>query len=502
MSAQLSFWKRKSKKFAAHLVFWPIIAVFVIFGFERFGDSTGGAAATVNGHSITVAEYRSALQRMIDFYSQITGGQFDEAAQKKYRVRETALQQLVSSELVAQEAKEMGLKVTDQELTEIITGLAYFKKDGKFSKDAYDIVLKNNRLTSHQFEAGLRKETLVDKTRQIFEKNVYAGPLEKNKQDLLQSQKINLEFLKFDPTKALENTTVTSADIEKIKQQKDGALKVKEFYDLNSRLFNSPEQVKAKHILIKAQKGDAAQEKQALEKINKILVELKKSSFDTLANKYTDDPGSKGKGGELGWFEKGRMVPEFEQAAFTTPAGQISKPVQTQFGFHIIKVEDKKAAKNTSLQSATPEIEKKLAAKMKIEDAIKEVQTLLASNPEAAVKKLRSLDGTLNWKETGLFSISEDIVPLVGGGDDVMREALTLTMDKPQSNKLLTTQEGYVLLKLKKSEKVAADKNPAAGLGRSFSKDVFSSWATKLNEKAKINVNPKLFDGEISSEPL
>src|SRR5579884_938977 len=104
----LKFWRR-SQRFTIHLVFWPIIAVFVIWGFERYGNPVGGAAAIVNDRTITMSEYKNALQRMIDFYQQLMQGNFDENAQRQYRIRETALQQLINSELIAEQAENMGL---------------------------------------------------------------------------------------------------------------------------------------------------------------------------------------------------------------------------------------------------------------------------------------------------------------------------------------------------------------------------------------------------------
>ncbi|MBK9293301.1 MAG: SurA N-terminal domain-containing protein [Oligoflexia bacterium] len=503
-TSMMSFWKKKSKKLAAHLVFWPIILVFAIFGFEKMGNPVGGAAAVVNGNSITVSEYRGTLQRMIDFYSQMTGGEFNEDAIKRFKVRETALQQLITSELVSQEAHKMGLKVTDAELTEIITNLAYFKKDEKFSREVYETVLKNNRLSSYQFETGLRKDTLVEKTRSFFSKNVYLSPLEKERLEKMQSQKINLEYLKITPALALDNMKVTSADIEKLKQQKDYQQKVKEYYDLNSRLFNTPEQVKAKHILVKAQKGNSSEEAKALEKIKKIQSELSKKSFSELAKKYSDDPGSKSNGGELNWFEKGRMVPEFEQAAFGLKIGEVSKPIQTQFGFHLIKVEAKKAAQNIPFSEATLKIEKALASQEKLQQAIREIENLISSNQTLAIEKIKKLDPKAKWQETGLFSVTEEVVPNLGGGDEVMKEALSLSSQKPISNKLLAAQDGYVVIKLKNTsdQKQATDKNKIAANLNTSHKDVFSSWVGRLNEKAKIDVNPKLFDGGVTSDSM
>src|ERR1700677_130106 len=98
---------RKQSPIMVHLVFWPIIAVFVIWGFERYGNPVGGAAAIVNDQTITLSQYKNAVQRMAEFYNQIFQGNFDEKMQQQYHVKETALNQLIDTELVSEQASDM-----------------------------------------------------------------------------------------------------------------------------------------------------------------------------------------------------------------------------------------------------------------------------------------------------------------------------------------------------------------------------------------------------------
>src|SRR5258708_4376556 len=139
--AMLGFW-RKRKNFAVHLVFWPIIAVFVIWGFERYGNPVGGAAAIVNNHSISLGEYRNAVQRVTDYYTQVFKGNFDEKMQEQFHIKESALNRLVDTILVSDEAENMGLKPSDAEIRDTIVSSPNFQKDGKFSRDIYDSALR------------------------------------------------------------------------------------------------------------------------------------------------------------------------------------------------------------------------------------------------------------------------------------------------------------------------------------------------------------------------
>ena len=120
----------------------------------------------------------------------------------------------------------------------------------------------------------------------------------------------------------------------------------KAYYDKNPDLFKSPEQVKARHILIQVPKEASEEDKKKLkEKADEVLKKVKAGEdFTKLAAEYSDDPGTKSKGGELGFFSKGSMVPAFEQAAFSLKPGEVSELVETEFGFHVIKVDEKKEA--------------------------------------------------------------------------------------------------------------------------------------------------------------
>ncbi len=149
---------------------------------------------------------------------------------------------------------------------------------------------------------------------------------------------------------------------------------LKDYYEKHKSEFMQPEQVRARHILIKVPAGaDKKKWEEARKKALEIRAKLLKGeSFSKLAQKYSDDPGSKARGGDLGYFGKGRMVPEFEKAAFALKKGEISQPVKTTFGYHIIKVEDKKPARQRSFKEVEQQIRQKLLRQkqMKLRDEL------------------------------------------------------------------------------------------------------------------------------------
>ena len=149
---------------------------------------------------------------------------------------------------------------------------------------------------------------------------------------------------------------------------------IKDYYEKHKSQFMQPEQVKASHILIRVPSGaDNKKWNEAKKKAQDIRKQIMAGEdFATLAKKYSQDPGSKSRGGDLGYFKKGQMVPDFEKAAFSLKKGEVSQPVKTTFGYHIIKVYDKKPAKQKSLKDAKQEIRQMLLRKkqFKLRDEI------------------------------------------------------------------------------------------------------------------------------------
>jgi peptidyl-prolyl cis-trans isomerase D len=504
----IGFWRKRSKTVIVHLVFWPIIAVFVIWGFERAGNPVGAAAAVVNDHTISIAEYRNALQRMTDFYSQMFQGRFDDQAIKMYRVRENALNQLITGELISEQAEQMGVEVTDEEVRQKLAESPMLMKDGRFSRENYEGLLKYYHMTPSQFEGELRRTTLVDKTRKIFEGHLQSSVSQQEKDKTLRDTKLNLDFLKIDKNDLWSKLSISESDVASFLKVPSQEKKAKEYYDLHKATYSQEEQVSAHHILIKATKGNKGEEAAAREKISKIQAELKTSTFENLAKKYSDDPGSKIKGGDLGSFSRGRMVPEFEKVAFVLPIGKISEPVQSEFGFHLIRVDSRKAASTTTFAEARQTIAKKLVAEKKIDDVIDSAEKKLKSSPQEAVKELQALGPQVKWDETGVFAVGDERIPKIGEADDAVGVALGLSSEKPYAQKLVHAGDVFYALKFKSMSQASAAPlasadaklaSNAKGAGGDAN-EVFYNWSNGLVEKAKIKRNPRLFSDDAPVE--
>ncbi len=249
-------------------------------------------AAEVNGIKIPMAKFTSQLQTVLQQYA--SQGVTVKDSQKA-QIRKKVLDNLIGQELLYQDAEKKGITVTQQEITTQLDGI---KK--QFKDDA-------------QYQSALKSQGITE--------------------DFLKSDiKMNITLNKYIDKTFKPKVVITDAE--------DAA-----FYGANPQYFSQPEQIRASHILIKVPKdADAATKAAARKKIEDVQKQLKNGAkFSDLAKKVSEGPSSKN-GGDLGFFSRGQMVKPFEDAAFALKKGEISNIVETQFGYHIIKLTDRKAA--------------------------------------------------------------------------------------------------------------------------------------------------------------
>ena len=274
-----------------------ILTAFLVFSFSSLAPGRDKVVvkdriATVNGSPISVEELNREVEN-IKMRLASSGQQLNRA--QVMALRERVLENLINRELLFQESKKKGIKVSKKELEAKMKEVR-----GRFPSE-------------DQFKAALKRTGMSE--------------------DLIRSQLERALAIE----KYIEVTFGSKVNVT----QKEA----KEFYQEHAKQFMEPEQVRASHILIKIPSGaDKAQREKALKKIKEIQEKAKKGEdFAELAKKYSDGPSAQ-RGGDLGFFPRGRMVKAFEDAAFSLETGKISEIVETQFGYHIIKVTEKKEA--------------------------------------------------------------------------------------------------------------------------------------------------------------
>ncbi|HSH54604.1 MAG TPA: SurA N-terminal domain-containing protein [Methylotenera sp.] len=366
-----------------------ITVPFALFGIDSYLNQAGNNAtiAEVNGNEISVQEYANALQNLRNRLQ--SEGKVDAAQLESPEVKALVLDQLINKRLLSEEIQHAKYAISDEQLATYITGMPEFQQDGKFSQELYDQTLEQNRITASRFEEGMRADLLAQQAqdgitklgfvsnaraddafklthqqREVtvaeiktkdFLSQVQVDPAqvkayyEQHKDKLRVPEQVKIEFLLLSASSLIPGIKVDDAEVKK-------------FYDENAAKFHGNEQRRASHILIGfGVSATPEQKQQAKAKAEEILAIVKKDPkrFEELAVKESQDPGSASKGGDLGSFGRGAMVKPFEDTAFGMKVGQISDLVESEFGFHIIKLTEV-TGESSDYDSLKPQIKAEL----------------------------------------------------------------------------------------------------------------------------------------------
>ncbi len=369
------------------IILGAIVIVFVFWGVGSFRAQKGGRVALVNGESIVMDEYKEAYNNLVDQSRKRFGNSFNDDMIKMLRIKNQALDQLINQKLLLQETTKLNFRVSDNELADAIGKIEVFQTSGVFDNRLYRNILSRYKLTPEGFEAGQRESMLIEKARSFISGSVKVSDQEAMEWFKWNNALVDIDFVLFEPKrykdiKPSDEEINTFFDSRKDLYKTDSMIKtrfvhfnpdtyrsgvkitdeeIKEYYEADREEFKKPKTVEARHILIKID-PDAASE--VVEKKRAKIFDIMKmveegKNFAELAKEYSECP-SKNKGGHLGTFKKEAMVKPFADKAFSMKAGEISEPVRTRFGWHIIKVEKVNEESITPLNEAVSEIRKKL----------------------------------------------------------------------------------------------------------------------------------------------
>lgn len=484
-----------ARTLVAILVFGMIIAVFVLSDLSgraggKGGNLGSGAAATVNGQIISIKQFQEQETRISNYYAQLFGGQFDNVFQKKQLLSE-AMSELVTNVVAEQAASKELVFATDAEIRQTILQMPVFKKDGVFQSDLYKNLLSANRLTPGEFENSLRQQVSLQKIRGLFDAGYKPLQLEKNIETDLKSAQLNIQYVKLNFEAFNTSAALTDAEVTASLAKPEFKKKVQEYYSKNAAEFETAEQVKASHILIKANDKDPAEVAKAKIKAENILKQLLKADFGKIAAANSDDAGSKAKNGDVGFFTKGRMVKEFEEVAFKLKKGETSGLVKSAFGFHIIKVTDKKPAEKMSEAQASIKIGRKELAQEKYLLIAKNLETQVSKNPADVENYL--VKNNLKWSESGYFDLATENVPQVNSAS-VFKASVELTKQNPYAKNLIREGDAQFLVKLKDMKKntTVASPEQIESLAKQKSFSGYQKWVDSYKKSAKIETNDQL----------
>lgn len=495
---QLAARNMSFKSITAMILFGIIILVFVLFtGYGKNVVGGAGYAARVNNTYISLKDLDAETARLERSFGQMLG-QFG-GAQRSF-VTNQALQSLVQTELISQYSEKASIYATDHEIKEMIVNeLPYFQQDGGFRREVYENILAANHMTPSEFEEKLRKDRKLQHVRMIFENSASPLKAEIEKKKLLAETQMDFQFVRLEKEKIAQSMPISDATIAAQLANADFKKKVEARFAANPGKFDVQEEVHAAHILIKTKADDAASDAAAKKKIAEIQAKLKSEDFGKLAGQYSEDAGSKANKGDLGFFGRGKMVPEFEDAAFGAKPGTISEPIKTQFGYHLIKVLDKKAAKKAELAQFERSIAKELIAEEKFESEIKHLEEKLTAKDLNAVNEVLKGWG-VSWQNTGLVDLGSEFIPALNS-KEATQAAFELNEANPLSRLVRDADSKFVIQYKTKAMKPSDQKITNETFQRERSVDRLTQWLEALQKSAKIERNPAIGSGATVGGP-
>ena len=383
------------KKRIVQVVLFLAILPFAFWGVQSYrGDGSEAYVAIVDGEEIKRREFEQALRDHQERMRQMFGGNIDSAMLDSYEIKDSVLERLIEQRLLFREAVSNGFTVLDSQLVNEISQIPDFQVDNKFSKIQYETLLRNNGLSPIMFESRVRQELLLQQLLDGYSENSFISRNAVNKVMYLSevqreiSQKLIMpaDFMAeiepgeeqiaeyyndhqqefYLPERVRVEYLVLSFD-ELAEQEPVSEEAIVNYYESNQQEFGQSEERQASHILVAVPATVTDDERQqAYEKAADILeqVQQEPERFAELAEANSDDPGSAGQGGDLGFFGRGVMVKAFEDAIFEMQPGEISEIVETDFGYHIIQLAEIKAAAPAELNAVRDQIENALKMQM------------------------------------------------------------------------------------------------------------------------------------------
>jgi len=449
-----------------HLKFilWGVVAVFVLLVFVDWGAGRSGrgggagAAVRVGDRAISEAEFVAEMRRMNDRFQQQFGDQWNDLRDQVDLAGQT-VSYFVERELHLAAAADAGLVVSDEELQEaILSNPMSQDRAGRFvGQETYERMIRGYfQLSPQEFEQRFGEDLVIAKLQSLVERGVYISDVEVADEIRRQRETSALEAIQIRYERFLNDVTVSEDDLlgyynehtDEYRRPEQRVIRslvvetsrlrrllpvsdedLRAYYDEHRDEFTVGEQAHARHILFRIPPSATADQVAEIRLRADGVLQIARSGgdFAELAKKYSEDPGSKDNGGDLGWFGRGEMVPEFETAVFGAKPGEIIGPVQSQFGFHIIKVEGFTPERQQPFDEVEEQVRFRLLEGRAAAEAEIRASALLRrissdeANSDEAWQQIADEDEAVVLNASPAFSRGEP-VPGTGGGNELSDE--------------------------------------------------------------------------------
>jgi peptidyl-prolyl cis-trans isomerase D len=475
----LDFLRKRKRSWIIVFFLFVIIIVFIAFyGGNTRQDGGFQDVAEINGEVISQREFALHYQRMLERYRDAFKGAMTPDLVKNLNLKNHLLEELIVQKLMLQEARAMGLTVSDDELVQQLAQVPEFQINGRFNRERYLQLLRANRVSPAQFEDEQRDQLTIQRLFGIVVESVHIAEAEVRDRYRFEQEKINVNFIRLSAKDFLTAVKLTDEETTTFYERNQESLKeplkvqveylsypfekfssstqlndkeIEEYYQAHRETkFQTPKQARVRYIVLRLPPGSDANQKQAVQKrADRIAAEARAGKdFAQLAKQESEDP-SAAQGGDIGWITQGQMPPSLEKAIFSSGKGEISQPVETPAGWHVVKVEEIKEQKTQSLKEATQEITQILRAEKAKQEAAKIAQ-------RDREKALSGTDFANVAKESGgAFNVtraftSGEVLPEIGQAPEFYKSALSLSAKSVSP--VIDGPKAYYILKVKEKK--------------------------------------------------
>jgi peptidyl-prolyl cis-trans isomerase D len=523
----LSIMRKQKESIIIKIVFVIIVLSFVgtIFlvwgkGSEGMGGGKGGFAAKVNGSRISLEEYQGAYQRIRGMYQQIYGQSIPPEMEKMLGLKKVALDGLIDNLLAMKEAKSLGIKVSKDDVAAAIEAMPMFQKDGRFSFDQYQQVLKSNRMTAKDFEEGQEAEVMLKKVRQSVKDKAVVSDADALAQYKKENDKLELEYVAYAPSDVAAEVKLNDAELNEFLQKNPNEFKTAEKVALSYILLDpvslaSKTTVSEEEIQTFYQKNiDRWQGKDGIQPLTEVKEKVKaeaikqktaKQLFEQAADTLYKNIKSgdlnliagalKQKVQETAMFEAnapaGAMIGETAviKKALELKQGELGGPVETAKGIYILKAKERKSSTVPALADIRGAVEEKAKSAKAIELAKKKA--------DDAAKQL-SANAAVKTQSTGSFGFTaKGDIPAIGASSEIMEAVFKLSAAQAPATPYKVGNRWYAVrvksrTEAPKAQFEATKEELKKKMLPKKQEDALAEWSKGLREKAKIEINPTL----------
>ncbi|AGM40668.1 PpiC-type peptidyl-prolyl cis-trans isomerase [Spiribacter salinus M19-40] len=475
----------RTRGWIAYLIVALLVVPFALFGLYNYVGNGGGerTVATVDGEEITSTQLDEAFQARQSELREVLGDRFDSRLFDSDQIRREALDQLIDRQLLLNHAEATGIQVSDADVATYIRSREFFESDGAFSVDRYRDVLQQNRLTPDRYEAQVRQDLTTNLLRRVVESSAYTSDWELDRLIALQQQRreigwvsvdadayqnavelteneleawyadnaerfrrparVKLRYLSLDPEALAEEMTVSEEEIQAA-------------YDERLASLEASGERTVRHILVQVPRdADETEVAEAREAIESARARIKGGEpFEAVAEAVSDDTGSARRGGDLGRVARDDLAPAFAEAAWSLDPQELSDPVRTDFGIHLIEVTNAPGSDQPSLAALEDELRQEVAldkAERAVFERGNQLETLAFENPDTLAPAAEAL---------GVDVSQSDWIPQGGtesgiGSEPAVLDAAfsdALLEDRENSDLIELNDETYVVLRVDQYE--------------------------------------------------